>query len=254
MIIKGCMLSVKVTPPKPTAEQIRPELTQLPVDSWSRRLFRRLLRLVARMVLGVCTRIELSGLENIPKHGPALFVANHLGDTDAVVAMAYFPRFVESLAKVELYDLPVIGLIGSLYGVIWVHRGQPDRRALRAALDGLRAGRCVAIAPEGRESTTGKLEEGMGGAAYLALKAQVPVVPFAFTGTENWRVYGNLKKLHRTAITMTVGPPFMLPLSGSLRESIDQGTETIMSSVAELLPAGYRGYYAETVEVEDDQR
>jgi 1-acyl-sn-glycerol-3-phosphate acyltransferase len=94
----------------------------------------------------------------------------------------------------------------------------------------------------------------MGGAAYLALKAQVPVIPIAFTGTENWRVYGNLKKLHRTAITMNIGPPFMLSQIGSLRASIDPGTERIMSSVAELLPAGYRGYYAETVEGEDDKR
>ncbi len=204
------MLSVVETPPKPTSERIRPELTRLPRDFWGRRLFRRFLQLVARIVLRVCTRIELIGLDNFPKQGPALFVANHLGDTDAVTGIAYFPRYVDALAKVELYDLPVVGQIGELYGVIWVHRGRPDRRALRAALEALHAGRFVAIAPEGRESTTGKLEEGVGGAAYLAVKAQVPIVPIAFTGTENWRIYGNLKKFRRTDITMTVGPAFTL--------------------------------------------
>ncbi len=246
------MLTVIETPPKPTAERIRPELTRLPQDNRGRRLFRRLLQLVARIVVRVCTRIEIQGLDNFPKHGPALFVANHLGDTDAVLGIAYFPLYVDSLAKVELYDLPLIGVIGELYGVIWVHRGMPDRRALRAALDGLQAGRFVAIAPEARESITGKLEEGVGGAAYLALKAGVPVVPIAFTGTENWRVYGNLKRLRRTAITMTVGPPFTLEEAGSLREAIDQGTETIMRSLAVLLPPAYRGRYAGAVEELDD--
>jgi 1-acyl-sn-glycerol-3-phosphate acyltransferase len=202
----------------------------------------------------VCTRIELIGLDNIPKQGPALFVANHLGDTDAVTGIAYFPRYVDALAKVELYDLPVVGQIGELYGVIWVHRGRPDRRALRAALEALHAGRFVAIAPEGRESTTGKLEEGVGGAAYLAVKAQVPVVPIAFTGTENWRIYGNLKKFRRTDITMTVGPAFTLAAAGSLREAIDLGTATIMTSLARLLPPGYRGRYAENVDEADGQR
>ena len=56
------------------------------------------------------------------------------------------------------------------YGTIWVHRGRPDRRALRAALNGLAEGRMLAIAPEGRESISGELEQGTDGAAYIALR------------------------------------------------------------------------------------
>ena len=46
------------------------------------------------------------------------------------------------------------------YGIIWLHRGQADRRAIRAALDGFAEGRIIVIAPEGRYSLVGGLEEG----------------------------------------------------------------------------------------------
>jgi 1-acyl-sn-glycerol-3-phosphate acyltransferase len=129
------------------------------------------------------------------------------------------------------------------YGVIWVHRGQPDRRALRAALQGLGQGRLVTIAPEGRESLSGALEEGTRGAAYLALKAGVPVIPVTLTGTENWRVYGNLKRFRRTEMSVTVGQPFYLDVPGNQRQAQEQGTLQIMRKLAEQLPEEYRGVY-----------
>jgi 1-acyl-sn-glycerol-3-phosphate acyltransferase len=129
------------------------------------------------------------------------------------------------------------------YGVIWVHRGQPDRRALRAALQGLGEGRMVAIAPEGRESLSGALEEGTRGAAFLALKAGVPILPITLTGTENWRVYGNLKRLRRPEITITVGKPFTLDAAGDQRLALQQGTLKIMQTLADQLPQEYRGVY-----------
>lgn len=178
-----------------------------------------------------------------------LIVFNHLGDADTVLGEVYYPVWVDSLAKVELYDLPVLGKVLDAYGVIWVHRGLADRKALRAALTGLRNGRYIAIAPEGRESLTGQLEEGTGGAAYLAAKADVPVLPVTFTGTENRRVFANMKRLQRTAVTMTVGPSFRLQPQPDLRQAIEVGTQTIMTRLARQLPPEYRGVYADLAEV-----
>jgi 1-acyl-sn-glycerol-3-phosphate acyltransferase len=183
------------------------------------------------------------GLENYPRQGPALVVINHLGDADAALGLAYFPAETDSLGKAELYDFPFLGKIMDLYGVIWVHRGRPDRKALRAALDGLKEGRIIALAPEARESLTGALEEGTGGASYLALKAGVPVVPVTFTGTENSQVYGSLKRLRRACVTMTVGPAFTLRDLASQRGAIEAGTQRIMLTLARQLPPEYRGAY-----------
>jgi 1-acyl-sn-glycerol-3-phosphate acyltransferase len=148
------------------------------------------------------------------------------------------------MGKVELYDLAVVGWLMDAYGVIWVHRGQPDRRALRAALEGLQEGRIISLAPEGRESLTGSLEEGSGGAAYLALKSGAPIVPVTFTGTENARVYGNMKRLRRTPVTITVGPRFTLQDLPDRKEAIRLGTEQIMQTLAAQLPPEYRGIYS----------
>lgn len=176
-----------------------------------------------------------------------LVAVNHLGDADGLLGIAFFPQPVEALAKMELFDFPLLGWFMETYGVIWVHRGAPDRRALRAALRGLEEGRLVGLAPEGRESITGTLEEGTGGAAYLALKANVPVLPVTFTGTENIRVYNSLRRLRRPKMTMTFGPLFQLEDRPDRREAIETGTEQIMLRLARQLPIEYRGVYRDGI-------
>jgi len=229
------------TPPKPVSKVWRPELTRLPELTFGRRLFRGFLRGFCRLVMNVCTRATVRGLENYPRQGPALLAMNHLGDPDGFLVLGYLPEVPESIGKIELRDIPVLGAAMQALGVIWVHRGQADRRAISAALEGFRQGRRILIAPEGRESLTGTLEPGTEGTAFLALKAGVPVVPLVVTGTETRRILGNLKKLRRTPVSLTVGKPFNL--QGEGREAVRAGTRQIMESLARLLPPEYRGVY-----------
>jgi 1-acyl-sn-glycerol-3-phosphate acyltransferase len=199
-------------------------------------------------------RPTVRGLENFPKRGPAIVVINHLGDADAVLILAKLPFTIEAMGKIELNDHWFVGPVFRAYGVIWVHRGRPDRRAIRAALEGLVEGRMVALAPEGRQSLIGGLEEGNEGAAFLALKSGASVVPVALTGTENQNIYPNLKKWKRTTVTLTVGTPFVLfPRESSTeasaevlpknRDALQKGTRQVMESLASLLPEAYRGKY-----------
>jgi 1-acyl-sn-glycerol-3-phosphate acyltransferase len=231
-------------PPKPVSKVWRPELTRLPEITPARRLARELLRGLIRFLLFCFTRLEISGLENLPEKGPALLVMNHLGDADALIMIAFFPFFPEYLGTIDLYDYPGLGLLMRAYGVIWVHRGQPDRRALRAALEGLQAGKFIGIAPEGRESLSGALEEGTEGVAFLALKAGVPLVPVTLTGTANTRLYANMKRLRRTAVSMRVGKPFVLPAQTQGRGALHETTRFIMETLARQLPPEYRGVYS----------
>jgi 1-acyl-sn-glycerol-3-phosphate acyltransferase len=190
-----------------------------------------------------CMRAEISGLEHFPRRGPALIVINHLGDADAALLLAALPLAPEALGKIELYDFPVLGKLMEWYGMIWVHRGRVDRRALRAALDGLAEGRMILVAPEGRYSLIGGLEEGSDGAAFLALKAAVPVVPVALVGTENANVYGHLRRFRRAPVALRVGEPFYLTESGRGPAALRGETEKIMRALARLLPEEYRGVY-----------
>lgn len=90
---------------------------------------------------------------------------------------------------------------------------------------------------------TGSLEEGTQGAAYIALKADAPLIPVTFTGTENKQIFHNIKRLRRTQVSLTIGKPFRLNGAPDHRQAIDDGTNEIMHVLASQLPPAYRGYY-----------
>jgi 1-acyl-sn-glycerol-3-phosphate acyltransferase len=236
--------------PKPATDWWRPDLVKLPRLTRQRKLFRVLGRLAAKIMVFATMKPVVRGMENFPRRGPALIVINHLGDADVVLLAASIPVTIDGMGKIELNDHWLVGPVFRAYGVIFVHRGRPDRKALRAALDGLAEGRLIALAPEGRQSVEGKLEEGTEGAAFLALKSGVQIVPVAMTGTENDNIY-NRKWWQRARVTLSVGKPFQLveqadrEVPKRLRDQamLRDGTRQIMESLASLLPEAYVGNY-----------
>jgi len=229
--------------PKPVTDWWRPDLVALPKLTFARKAFRIFARGLAKLLTFVLLDAAVSGVKNFPKHGPALIVINHLGDADVVLLAASIPATIDGMGKIELSDHWLVGPVLRSYGVIWVHRGRPDRKAIRAALDGLSQGRFMALAPEGRQSLGGGLEEGTEGAAFLAMKSGAPIVPVGMTGTENDNVYGHMHKWKRAKVTLAVGKPFHLKEHADRQVMLREGTEQIMEMLAELLPESYRGKY-----------
>ena len=231
--------------PKPISEVWRPELVRLPKMTRSRQAFRTFGHGLMKLIAKICLNVSSEGMENFPHSGPVMIVINHLGDSDTPAVISTLPFPPDALAKIELYDFPILGKLMDWYGVIWLHRGQADKRAIRAALDGFAEGRVIVIAPEGRYSVTGTLEEGSDGAAYLAYKSGVAILPIAVTGTENENVYGHMKKFHRARVHVRVGKMFKLTEQDSGRhEAVALGTRQIMQALANLLPEEYRGAYS----------
>lgn len=233
-------------PPKPVSEVLRSELTRLPQYTPGRKLARRALWYLQRFLVWARLKVTTRGLENFPVQGPALIVINHLGDSDVVVILSRLhSQKVDPLAASNLYDIPILRFFSEGWGVIWLHRGRPDRKALNCALEALKLGRFVMIAPEGRESLAGGLEQGLDGAAFIALRADVPLVPIAVTGTENDRIMPALTRWPRISVGMTVGRPFRLEKTGDRHADLKNGTERIMRELARLLPEEYQGAYRE---------
>ncbi len=232
-------------PPKPVTKVWRPELVRLPKITGSRRLFRAFGHGLIRLLVKICLNVTVEGMENFPQRGKLLVVINHIGDSDLPVLISVLPSPPDALGKIELYELPILGKLIDWYGVIWLHRGRSDIRALRAALEGFAEGRIIVIAPEGRYSVTGALEKGGDGAAFLAYKSGAPILPIALIGTENENVYWHLKRFRRARVHVKVGKMFELDEQAVARqEAVTGGTRQIMAALAFLLPEKYRGEYS----------
>ena len=231
-------------PPKPVTEIWRPDLVVLPRLTLPRRAFRWIFRGAMRLLAASIMQVTVSGLENFPKKGPALIVGNHSGDADVVLGAGMLPQPVEWIGKIEnRNDHWLAGPAFRAYGFIWIHRGKPDRRALRVALDALAEGRIIIVSPEGRQTLTGGLEEGTDGATFLALKSGAPVIPVGIAGAQNKNTYSSLKKWKRAEVAFKMGKPFFIEEQPDRRETMREGTRRIMEEIARLLPEEYRGKY-----------
>lgn len=202
-------------------------------------LFRALFWVLTRLLC----RYRVEGREHIPRQGPVLVVANHLVWYDPALMAIIFPRRLWFMAKVEAFRWPVIGWGARLTEQIPVHRGASDRAALEKALDYLRQGRAVLIFPEGTVARQGHMLAAHTGAAMLALRAGVPILPIAHTGTRHIFV-GRRAWLPR--VTVRIGEPYLprVPQGIAHKVALRLVTEDLMRRIARMIPPGERGEYA----------
>jgi len=207
-------------------------------------LFYSTVRAIVDVLLRLIIRLDCTGLQNIPATPPYILVTNHLSVFDSPVILTVCPHKVRAFAAAKHKRNPLYAPLLAMMGSIWVQRGEIDRRALRQALEVLERGEVLGLAPEGtRARGPYALRRGKTGAAYLAARADVPIVPVGLTGTE--KVKQNLPRLRRTHVRVVVGEPFHLPENGKVRgEKLRAYTDLIMRHIAELLPEEYRGVYA----------
>lgn len=201
------------------------------------------LRRLVRCLFPLLVRIQVTGQENFPPSGPYILATNHLSAFDSPLLMMVCPHTVRAFAASKHRRNPFYFVVLSAAGSIWVRRGEIDREALRGAFEVLKRGEVLGIAPEGtRARKVYALQPGKTGAAYIATRADVPIVPVGLTGTE--KIKKNLPRLRRTDVTVTIGEPFRLPESGRVRgPKLDEYTDLIMRRIAALLPPEYRGVY-----------
>lgn len=204
------------------------------------------LRRVLRFLFYAICRVELVGVENIPQEGGVLGAANHLGRLDGPFIYAVMPREdVSALAADKYKKNPFFRWVLDSARVIWLNRENPDPNTLKTAIQFLRNGGILGIAPEGTRSKTGAMIPGKPGVAYLATKAEVPLLPVAVTGTE--KAFRELFRFRRPHLKLVFGKTFTLPpLDRKNRdESLQRNADEIMCHIALLLPASYRGVYAD---------
>ncbi|HSS47432.1 MAG TPA: lysophospholipid acyltransferase family protein [Thermoanaerobaculia bacterium] len=215
-------------PPAGNSQRHSPRLHPLLYD---------LVRGAIRFLFLTLSHPRVAGLEHCPPQGPAILAVNHLSYFDGPMVLAMFHRRVRPMAADRLRRHFFFGPVMKATGAIFIRRGQLDRAAMRALLEVLAEGGCVAVAIEGTRSPDGRLREGKNGVAYLAAKSGAPLIPAALWGTE--QIWPAWRRLRRAEVHLSLGPP-VAPASQSLDVStLDETTRVIMSRIAALLPARY---------------
>lgn len=206
-----------------------------------------LFRAIVRLVFPFIGRLTVHGRENIPSKGPYIIVVNHMSKTEPPIVFMVFPPVKLRFFAGEKWESHLIfGTLMRWTGAIYINRGEVDRKAIREALAALKEGSVFGLAPEGTRSRVGALIEAKDGAAYLATRSKVPLVPVGIANTD--LIGQNVPRLRRTQVEMRIGKPFMLPDLGRRAKSQDLSayTHLIMVNVASLLPERHWGYYADS--------
>ncbi|HEX6383769.1 MAG TPA: lysophospholipid acyltransferase family protein [Anaerolineae bacterium] len=200
---------------------------------------------VVRLILLV--RIRVYGRENIPAGGAYVVALNHMSVADTPILLLSFPvvewRF---FAGEKWRGHPIYGPIMAWLGAIYINRREADRRALKEALEALESGKVFGLAPEGSRSKEGALKPAKEGAAYLASRADVPVLPVGLVNSD--KLFANANRLRPTTIEVHIGEPFTLPdVNGRARGPVLSAyTHLIMVKIAALLPERYHGAYKDS--------
>ena len=197
-----------------------------------------LMRFICWLLIHTIYRLEKSGLENIPEHGPAVLVCNHVSFVDPLVVLAASPRPIRFVMDHRIFATPVISFVFRTGKAIPIAPAKENAKLLDAAYDevskALRAGELVAIFPEGRITDNGELYPFRSGIERIVERDPVPVIPLALRGL--WGSFFSRKdgaafsKLHRLAglfrkIALVAGAP--VAPSIATRELLQQTVQSM---------------------------
>ena len=169
----------------------------------------RVVRPIAALVLRGYWRVQVHGAEHVPTTGPVILAANHIAMLDGPVVVALTRRLTFAMGKNELF-VGFGGRILVLIGQIALNRKELDLKAIRRAVQVLRADRVLAVFPEGVR-TGGEVAWAKGGAAYLAMVSGAPVIPVAILGTREPGQTRSQVPRRRSPIHLVYGEPITVP-------------------------------------------
>jgi 1-acyl-sn-glycerol-3-phosphate acyltransferase len=179
---------------------------------------------------------KVYGVENVPKQGAFIAVSNHGSNFDPVLLSCALERPIAYMAKEELFKIPVLKQAIALYGAYPVKRGAADRQAIKDALSYAEKGWGVGLFVSGTRTPDGKIIDPKAGAALIAAKAQVPILPVCLWGTHAIEEKG--KKLpNAVPVTVRIGELMPTPAS-TKREELDRVTAECTKIINDLHDLG----------------
>ncbi|MDY6867172.1 MAG: lysophospholipid acyltransferase family protein [Chloroflexota bacterium] len=209
---------------------------------WPRRRFiRGLFTTTVDIIAKILTHWEVSGKENIPDKGPLLIVGNHFHFLDSVAPMHSTRWPLEFIGDFEMPNAPsFMRMFPNAWQTLKIKQGTPNFEALQASEAILAQGGVLVIYPEGHVNG-GPLRPALPGAAYLALRTGVPILPMGTISDNDWKLFKTISERKRrlgifTRIGEVFGPFKTENPNRPSREEIKSTGKTIMEKIAALLP------------------
>jgi 1-acyl-sn-glycerol-3-phosphate acyltransferase len=182
--------------------------THMAGNSVLSRIFYTLIRgLVVAISVGY-TRTRIVGKHNVPKTGAFLLAPIHRSNIDTPLAAAVTSRRMRFMGKDSIWKFKPIGWIISSLGAFPVTRGSADREALKRCITVLESGEPLVLFPEGTRQSGPVVQPLFDGAAYVAVKAGVPIIPVGIGGSEGVMPKGS-KMIYPRKCVLVVGEPIV---------------------------------------------
>jgi 1-acyl-sn-glycerol-3-phosphate acyltransferase len=210
----------------------------------------RSLQAIARGLFRALSDFGVEGADLYPASGPYIVVINHLHWLDLVAVFTVQRHAVAGVMKKKWEGHPLTSPITRHVGnAIVVDPTGADPRGIGRAKRWLDAGGVLLISPEGTRSKTGAMRRAMRGTAFLASRTGAPVVPTAMWGQE--RLFRDLRHARRPKVHVRVGRPIRWEWTSDRPgdAELDAFTDHVMATLADMLPAEYRGAYADLADV-----
>jgi 1-acyl-sn-glycerol-3-phosphate acyltransferase len=149
------------------------------------RIFYSFVKCLFRLFFTLYNRLEVRGLDNIPRNTAVIVASNHASYIDPPLIGCVFPGRLRYLAKESLFRVPLLGFFIRALGAVPVKREDSQRAGavMKTLLRMLENGDNVLLFPEGSRSPDGRVKPLEAGTAYLSVKAGVPVLPVYVGGS-----------------------------------------------------------------------
>ena len=190
-------------------------------NAW-KRFVRRVVRAILSGLYHIAFRVKISG--EVPKEGAYILCANHINYLDAAAIVLFNKRKVNFVAKEDLFTHGILMWLGHLFDAIPIKRDMQDIEAMKRCLKVLKNGELLGIFPEGTRKGMEKNMKAKNGAAYMAIKSNVKVIPVG--------IHGTFKPFSKVYINY--GEPIDLSEYKNQKDKLDEATDKIMDNIVML--------------------
>ena len=220
----------KIIKDKKKVDKLEPKIYwERPETKW--KLFvRKVTKGFLRTLYKIAFRMEITGEENKTKAGENsgfIICANHVNFLDAVAVVVFSKEKIRFIGKYDLAKVGIIRWLEHLFDVIPIKRNTQDLEAMKRCLKALKNGEILGIFPEGTRKGMAKNQKVKNGAAFMAIRSGVPVVPVGISG--DFKPFGKVKIKYGEPIDMS-----KYKIKGQEKEGQELATKEIMDKIVML--------------------